>query len=171
MDNLLLSNEEEVFSSVWSRVSARQTALSPDCTPELPLQEQLAGLAVGTARLRQRYNALRIRFAQHRFSHTFTQMYKDHSAALNRLQTAFFLISGDTCPCPHTPESPGESLTSAIRTLYWEELNLYAACGLYTEHKEVTAQDKTAAPAVSLCRSTCGEHVALLAAMLESLLN
>ena len=165
MDNLLLSNENDVFHAVWSRVSAQQAGPSPDSAPELPLHEQLAGLAVCVERLRNRYRNLSARFSHHPFSQRFVQMCKEHTTVLNRLQAVYFLLTGDTCPCPAVPPGSEPTLFPVLRTLYWEERNLHTVC------QRLAAKDEPVGPAVTLCRDICSGHMAQLSTLLTSLLR
>ena len=107
----------EHFSEVWQRVQGQETALKPCEAPSA--HETIENLIRSEAAGEQLYNAL-ARLTEGRSADTLQAMASECRQNLKRLQTEYFMDTGDTL-VPKTEPLPYDGLLGYLRRAYLRE--------------------------------------------------
>ena len=120
-----INNSLEGFDRVWDRVmkdeARRPHPPRPPKPPEAKCEcEGLRRFMDGAAQSAEVYRALARRCRSRRDAAAFSQMSRDESEMLRELQSAYFLMTGDSYR-PHTHPVPREGMLTAMREQYRRE--------------------------------------------------
>ncbi len=110
------TNAENTFEAVWERVSQNTSSAPSDESDNVLLSNIIS------AELDNRafYSTVAKRSSSN-CSELFRRLATASSARLQRLQTLYFIILGNTCPAKPQYTSHKLSTISALRSAYWRE--------------------------------------------------
>ena len=125
MDQYDISYANEHFADVWNRVVPTSSAMPEQNAPPKAVtndEAQLRAFIEDEAADCRYYTALACRSAPGSARRLFSRLAAEENAHMKKLQTAYFILTGDThCPplvCPYIP-----SFLDALRTRYIGERN------------------------------------------------